>query len=816
LAAPRAKRTGRLVERQPEALPPPLQAGTVIAVSLLSAAGLAWEIILTRLASATLSYHYAFVVVSLAVGGLGLGAALVCASSTRAPLRVAAWCAGAAGAVFLFAPVLLSPLVTSAGLGGLILLALPVFLAIGASLTAVFRSVPRRAPAIYSADLVGAGLGAIGGIVLLNVAGPFSTLFILAGVSAAAAWLLHGQGALDPEMGEETSHESGLLWRPQSLLALVALVLVASLGGFLTQARWGTFGIDYWQMVGAPPDKTIVPVLRDKSNHARIIDTRWNAFARTDVVSTADPTQRLIFTDGGAGTYMQRWNGRVQSQEALRSDLETVPFLLGPHRNVLIIGAGGGIDIVRALVAGAKHVTAVDWNGAAVAAVRSERRYNGNVLDLPSVRTAVDDARHFLARDTHRYDTILLNLVYTGAAQGTANALAENYLFTTEAFHVYLRHLTPSGRIGIVSHQALEGLRTFTTGVEALHQRGLAYPAAMQRATLLMTNNQTPEARPTLSVVQLAPFNARELTYLRSRGNGDLNLQPLYVPDYFQGSFGGLVQGTETLDQFLQGSDYNVGPTTDDRPFFYDLNLGLPVGLDLSIRYAILLLLGALALAVLFGWPRIRRDPLGAVWMLGLYMAASGTGFMCLEIPLIQQFILVLGEPALALAVVLATLLIGGSLGSLVTARLFDWRMPPVVAPLAVGVVGLGMRLILPAVQSSLLSMPSTAAIACSILLLLPIGFVLGMPFPLGLRLAAQVAPESIALFWTISAGFSMLGSVLAALVALQFGFSVVLLLGVGLYGLGAIALHLVAARAVSPLQEVRTSAPAALASGRT
>ncbi len=770
---------------------------------------------LTRLASATLSYHYAFVAVSVAVGGLGLGAALISASATQSPVRLAAWCAAGVAAFFLVFPALLSPLVSSSGLGGLILLAVPIFLAIGASLTAVFRALPARSPSLYGADLVGAGLGAIASIVLLNLAGPFVSIFVLAAAAAVAAWLLYRSSGIERDSIHEVPQESPASGR-RRLPVVLGVVLVTSLVGIVTQVGWGTFGIDYRQMASAPPDKTIVSVLRTKSDDAHIIDTRWDAFARTDVVSTADPTQRLIFTDGGAGTYMQQWNGKVGSQEALRSNLETLPFLLGPHRNVLIIGAGGGIDVLRALVAGARHVTAVDWNGAAVAAVRSERSYNGNVLDRPNVSTVVDDARHFLARDKHHYDTILLNLVYTGAAQGNANALAENYLFTTQAFRVYLSHLTPHGRVGIISHQALEGFRAFATGLEALHQRGLTYPDAMLRAALLMTNNQTPETRPTLSVVQLAPFNNQELNYLRTRGNGDLHLYPLYVPFFYQGSFGGLVNGTETLAHFLQGGAYNVGPTSDDQPFFYDLNVGLPQGLDLAIRYTILLLLGAIVLAVIFGWPRIRRDRPDSLWTLALYMAATGVGFMCLEIPLIQQFILVLGEPTLALAVVLATLLIAGGLGSLVTARVFDRRIPPVVAPLAVGLIGIVIRFVLPGIQSSLLTMPSTAAIAFSILLLFPIGFVLGMPFPLALKIAAQIAPNSIALFWTISAVFSMLGSVLAALIALQFGFSAVLLIGCALYGLGAVPLYLASTRAVNPLREVQKSAPAALARGRT
>ncbi len=786
----------------------PLTPAVIAAVAVLSAAALAWEIILTRFASATLSYHYAFVAVSLAVGGIGLGAALVCASARPASTRVAAWCASAAALVFVLTPLLLSPLIAAASLGGLILLGLPAFMAVGASLTAVFRAAPRQSFGVYAADLLGAGVGAVGSILLFDAAGPFTSLFILAGLAAAAAWLLYSQGVADE--GEPVQR------RRSRLTALVPLLVILAAGGAVFQARSGVFGISYRQMSGAPPDKTIVSVLRTKANHARIISTHWDAFGRTDVVATADPTQRLIFTDGGAGTYIQRWDGRLQSQQALRGDLESVPFLLGPHRNVLIIGAGGGIDVLRALVSGAHHVTAVDWNAAAVAAVRGERGYNGNILDRPNVRMVVDDARHFLARDRHHYDTILLNLVYTGAAQGTANALAENYLFTTNGFRIFLKHLSPRGRIGVISHQALEGLRAFTTGVEALHEEGLTYPDAMQRAAVLMTDNQTPQARPTLSVIQRSAFNQRELIYLRSRGTGDLNLTPLYVPSYFAGGFAGVAQGTESLDAFLQGSDYNIGPTTDDSPFFYDLNLGLPEGLPIAIRYSILLLLGAIALAVLFGWPRIRRDPAASVGMIALYMAATGTGFMCLEIPLIQQFILVLGEPTLALAVVLATLLIAGGMGSLAASRLVDRGISPGVAPLAVGLVAVVLRIVLPSVQGALLSMPSVQAVAWSALFLFPAGFVLGMPFPLGLRLAARSAPDSIALFWTVSAGFSMLGSVLAALVALELGFSAVLLLGAGLYGLSAVALHLAAARAASPLKRAATPVPAALAGGRT
>jgi hypothetical protein len=135
---------------------------------------------------------------------------------------------------------------------------------------------------------------------------------------------------------------------------------------------------------------------------------------------------------------------------------------------------------------------------------------------------------------------------------------------------------------------------------------------------------------------------------------------------------------------------------------------------------------------------------------------------------------------------------------------------------MAVALVALLLRLFLPPVQSALLGLPPTAEVAGSILVLLPVGFLLGIPFPLGLRLAAQIAPQSIALLWTVSAAFSALGSVLAALIAIEFGFSVVLLLGVGFYGAGAIVMVLMTAGEARPVQAVRGSAPAALAGGRT
>ncbi|MGH2346505.1 MAG: hypothetical protein ACRDG4_14855, partial [Chloroflexota bacterium] len=566
----------------------PFLAFILPAAALLSAAGLAWEIDLTRFASAILSYHYAFVAISLAVSGSGLGAALVYALPEAPGRRLAAPAALGACAAFLLTAALLPSLADQGSTAALALLALLPFVGLGAGMASLFRAQAGQAPRLYGADLLGAGAGALCAVPGLNVLGPFGLLLACAALAALAGLLL------SPLVGDPASRSRAL--HRASRLALLSLLLLGFSGlAVAAQAARGPLALDYAAMRNAPPDKTIVPILRDRTQGARVIDTRWDAFARTDVVATNDPSRRLVFLDGGAGSYMLAWDGQLSSQTGLRSDLESLPFLLGPHDNVLVIGAGGGIDVLRALEAGAKHVTAVELNGATVSAVRAAGAYNGNILNRPEVTTVVDDGRHFLQHSHQHFDVILLNLVYTGAAEDSGHALTESYLFTTEAFQLYLDHLTPRGRIGVIGHQGLEGLRALVTGLQALHENGYSYAGALLRSTALMTNNDNPEARPTLAVIQAAPFTQSEVTMLRSRGTGDLNLQPFYVPSMYQGQFKEMATGSQTLATFLQGSDYDVSPTSDNQPFFFDFSFGLPDGLDTALWAAALLVVGLLA-----------------------------------------------------------------------------------------------------------------------------------------------------------------------------------------------------------------------------
>ena len=222
-----------------------------------------------------------------------------------------------------------------------------------------------------------------------------------------------------------------------------------------------------------------------------------------------------------------------------------------------------------------------------------------------------------------------------------------------------------------------------------------------------------------------------------------LNLQPIYVPFLFQGAFKKLAAGQQTLGDFLQGSDYALNPTTDDRPFFFDLSNDLPEGLSAALWVSVLLLAAVLALVLL-----LRESPTpargrrsGAVWVLGAYVALLGLGFMCVEVPVIQRCILILGTPVLSLTVVLGTLLLAGGAGSFLSPRIFGGARRAAIAPCATALVVLVIGLVLfPSLPSLLLPVGTAGTLVALTILLTPLGLLLGMPFPLGMQLAARGA----------------------------------------------------------------------------
>jgi len=734
-------------------------AGALLA---LAAIGLAYEVLLTRLFSLIFQYHYVFLIVSLAVLGLGIGAGI--GHATRRYLTLARLAAGAlTAAALLIAAAIVFARLPSARLTGLAAgVALLPFVALGWVNAGLFARYARHSAVLYGADLFGAVLGLLAALGLVQTVGAFDGVLVLGGVAALAALALAGR-------------------RSRPLLALaVALILAGPLLAGLGVAAYDPADLD-----DAPPDKTMIHVLRNPEAGARLMETRWSPFARVDLVQIADEALRYVFSDAGAGSVMVRYDPQRPDESAwLRDNVDYFPFLAGetPER-VLILGAGAGKDVIQARLAGAAQIEAVEINPAMVALTNDYAGYTGDVFRLPGVQVAVTDGRNYVERTSQRYDLIYLNLVYSQAATPGAAALVENYIFTREALTAYWEHLTDDGRLGFVTHTGPEGIRLFIGVLDMLQHQGYSLREALDRVTLVARRTDDPQTRVTVVTVQRQPWSQQEIAALRQtivqRGNQSI----LYLPYIAEDLLGGLATGEVTLSQYIAGNpEFNYQPTTDDRPFFYHLQPGLPSVLVTLLRAV--LILGLFYLAFVFVAWDARRDSIVQRSLWVGYFGLIGVAFMLVEIPMIQRFNLLLGAPTLALVVVIGGMLLGGSAGSLFSGRFAEQRLPRVIAlaTLIAGVTVGVSAFVYPALIRWALPAALGLRVAVSLALLVPVGFVMGMAFPGGMRLVNRLDPRGIPVHWGANAVASTIGTTLATVFAMTEGFRLALLVGAGLY----------------------------------
>lgn len=745
----------------------------LLAIFLLAGAGLAYEIALTRLFSLMFQYHYVYLIVSSAVAGLSIGAAIAAWALRRGDV---AWSDLAAAAVLLAillvgATVVLSQLRSARLTGVALAAALLPFVAIGFLNSAIFARFAGSGGVLYAADLLGGAVGlvaALGAFRWLGALDVVIALGIVAGLAAAIfAW---------------TAAERPARWAAGgatiALIALLAANQAADVIAFVPG-----------RLKDAPPDKTLMHVLATDDS-AAIIETRWAPFARLDVVQTAGDSARYVFTDAGAGSVMIRYDGDDRRIEWLARDVAYLPFALAPEttNNVLILGAGAGQDVLMAHLAGAEQITAVEINPDLVELTRDYGDYNGDVFDLPSVQTVVTDGRNYVERSDAAYDLIYANLVYSQAAAPASSALAESYIFTREALAAYWDHLSEDGRIGFVTHHGIEGLRLVVAALDMLQREGMTLQQALDHVSLASRQGGDAQARTSVVIVTRQPWDAESIrAYVdaaHARGAG-----LLYLPTYQEVGLEGLRLGAMTLDEYVASNadEFDFEPTTDDSPFFYQFTPGLPDQLSDLLLFSGILAFVYLSWAMFFF---IRRD--GPHWKraaLVPYFALLGAGFMLVEVPLIQRFNLLLGQPVLALIVVIGGLLLGGGLGSLASSRFPVPSLPRRATLFAVLVAGgvLSSLVVYPIVIERALPLALGARVAVTAAALLPLGFVMGVLFPSGLRVAHEADPGGVAAFWGANAVTSVLGSALAMALAIATGFSAGLATGAALYAAAAI-----------------------------
>ena len=745
------------------------------------------ELALTRLFSVVLFYHFAFLAISIALLGLGAGGVFAYVRrSTLARLetralatRLCCWNAVAIPVVLeivLHIPVSLA--LTWNNLLRLTVMylaaAIPFFLT-GTLFSIVFAREAGIITRLYGADLLGGALACLGVVPLLNgMGGPNAILF-----SAAAMAL------------------AGLLWAPSRLGRRVASALA---GAWLLLIAVNHDGrrIDVIYAKG---------MLRDK-NWVEFV--RWNAISRVEV-DNQGKNGKAIVIDADASTYVMNvdphaWQG-TDWQSNLMSAPPALANVLRPHGEYAIIGPGGGVDVLRALANGSPNVTAIEINPIIANTIMRDRYadYSFHLYARPEVHLHVSDGRSFLRNAAQRFDVVQMTLVDTWASTAAgAFALSENSLYTVDAFREYFNHLKPDGMIAVTRwefRQPREALRVVSVATEALHQLAVADPS---RHFIVASQGDLNEDG--IAVVVLAkktPFTAVEEQVVREHIQTHNRLTALYLPfEVRQNPFAALIARNDPMG-FAREYPYNVAPVTDDAPFFFftlKTNQilqagGLRRGIDWKVNLGVVVLgivfvISMIAVVACLLLPMALRGGRQRVLPL-LYFVAVGLGYILVEIAFIQRFVLFLGHPTYALTVVIFLLLLSSGAGSLFSRRCLPdaargW-IPLLLLIAAICLYTGGLIHLL----AALIGLPFAAKLMVSAVVLVPLGFAMGMPFPTGLRSFAQAPTvglpaselgepadttgNAVEWAWAMNAASSVLGSVLAMVVAIHFGLNVTL-----------------------------------------
>lgn len=791
-----------------------------IAIGLLSASVLAYEVLLTRLFGIVLWHHFAYMIISAAMLGYGAsGTALALLKDWVAPrfgavyLAVACALAGLMPATFLLAqqvpfnplellwdkaqPVML--------LAVYLLMMLPFFCGgLGAGL--VFAQFGKQSSRIYAFDILGAGLGSLGVIAALFFVPPHKVLAGLSGLALLAAAVAVVELQLRPK------------WLSGWLLALAVLCAVA-----LPDLP-----------VHLSPYKDLSQALNIAG--ARVVEERNGPLGQVSVVENSriplrhapgmslnaagePPPQLGVFVDGDGPSALTKFDGDSASLDYLGQLTSALPYpMLAArelaHPRVLVLGAGAGSDVLQALYYGSATVDAVELNRDVIDLVA--RRFadvSGNLYRRPDVHVHAAEARGFVNSSDMHFDLIQLALFDSfGTASAGLYGLSENYLYTVEALQAYLARLEPGGMLAVTRWLTLpprDALKLFATAIYALERGGVSNPSARlvlvrgwKTVTLLVKNGDF-SAGEIAALREFCRTRSFDPAYYPGMQAAEANRYNLLAQPYFFEAATALLgpQRQGFIDQYK----FYIEPATDDRPHFFRFfkwdaaaelfalraqgGMGL---LDWSYPLLVATLVQACAASMVLillplALSRCRRSLPGVP--AALYFLAIGLAFMFMEIAFIQKFVLFLAHPLYAVAVVLCAFLMFAATGSYFAGR---WQKAGKVqwAVAALGVLSLLYLAILPQVFHALTHWPDAAKIALSVALIAPLAMCMGVPFPCGMTRLAETCGDSIPWAWAINGFASVVGAVLATLLAIHLGFAAVILLALALYIVACAALR--------------------------
>ena len=778
---------------------PSASRATFAGLFLITLGTLMFEILLTRIFSVTMWYHFAFMAISVAMFGMTAGALLVyigqkffAIEKTQRHLASSALLFGAtivaAYLVHLKIPMLtgksnLTPLALALTY---VVISVP-FIFSGVCVCLALTRFPRQIGRLYAADLGGAATGCIVIIYALKVTdGPTAVMLCALICCVAATFFVR-----DAESS----------WvRPVSRVAAISLAAFVVINTYLVHQQASLL-----RLVWVRGSKETKPLYEKWNSFSRIIvdgdDSKWEApfgwGLSTRYDGGAKARQLSLRIDSGAETVLTGFKGDLASLDYLKFDLTNLVHHLRSPANVLVVGAGGGRDILSARTFGQSSVVGVEINENIISTLnRQYGDFTGHLDQQPGVRFVNDEARSYITRQQSKFDIIQISLIDTWAAT-TAGAIvmAENSLYTVEAWRIFLDHLSPQGVLSVTRWYQRgvpsDAYRLTSLAAEALTRFGVARPrdhVVMARIMRAGRGGLSPDGLVTMLVAR-EPFSPADLDRLRETCR-QMDFELILTPDFaLDPNFASLIQG-QGLTQPVGEVPLRVDAPTDDSPFFFHTVFLLDVargilqasnGENFNRRavfvlvtlLATVLVLTVLAIIVPLALTSRNVSWRGTIPFL-IYFASIGLGFMLVEISQMQRLVVFLGHPTYGLSVVLFALLISGGVGSYLADKSRAWGGGMSAVTRLMGLLGalIFFGLVTSSAIHAFQGSTTPVRILVAVAILFPLGIFMGMAFPVGMQAASESAASFTPWLWGINGACSVLASVLAVVIALGSGIS--------------------------------------------
>jgi hypothetical protein len=873
----------------------PLVLFYAILLAVISSSVLLLELTLTRIFSLILWYDYAFMAISIAFFGLGIGSLVAHIAKNRLRrevvpiylLKSSLAFAITIGVFLLVTSYLIPPSVDFLYLFYLAS-SLP-FLFAGIAIALIFYSRPRDISRLYFLDLMGSAAAALLLDPLLRGFGAEYTLvfvsLLISVTCVLGIFVMRGNNTyfsirvprilnvkrffvrwadLIPRNRRYSNAEQGLnhsnaVMSYENGTQLIRLLSI-SLGLVIIFSLILALSSSHPDLVSIKPGekKGLYYQLSNPAGFEHLF-TEWNSFSRIDVTrqiqnttqsqildaSGRSRTLAAIAIDADADTPVIRWNGTFQDLEWIKRYMDFLPYEISETNSTLVIGSGGGEDVLTSLAGGSRKVTAVEINPLIIEAAKRFGHAAGNLYDRDQVELVIDEGRRYLSGTDSRFDLIMIKLVDSWAAQLAGGyALSENYLYTEEAFKQYLEHLNEDHGMLVMIRWNIELPRLIPLIYESLREgsnESSIGPRNGSAASVLEENQEIlnkvivvenkpglyflPSSEgsiyPVLVMIKDSAFTTEELKIVKQRVS-ERNARTILLPtDYVQTEYEeALSNNLGSIGSF--GGKENSGfsslpPPTDDSPFFFARER---IPSQLIILLTTVLILSGVLFTILIYYSKINRIDMVSVLLSNKYYlifaTCIGFGFMFFEITLIQKFLLILGTPVLALTVILFSILVATGIGSYSSGKLFPARPDRAILisiPFLIVITIAYFFLINDVIYQSIV-LSIYERITLSVIFLTPMGFLMGFQFPSIIRLATgykrkyadaiqsqirsngkladsnrtsseeinENEDHNVTLIWGVNIIASVIGSVLAVISSMVVGLNNTLLVGMGFY----------------------------------